>query len=61
MGASFLALPVLLFYDGLLRLVIQHRKQVLRILGRKLLPNEEALTPSNSSVHASISNTLLDV
>lgn len=60
--ASFLAsLLVLFFYNGLLCLVIQHRKQVLCILGSKLLPNEKAFTPSNSCIRIGIGNTLLDV
>lgn len=62
MVARFLAsLLVLLFYDGLLCWVIQHREQVLRMLGSKLLPNEKALTSSTSSIRIGIRNTLLDV
>lgn len=50
-----------LFDDGLLRLVINHSKDILCILRRQLLPDEKALSPSLSRIRIGIRDTLLDV
>ena len=52
---------LLLFNDSLLRLVIELHEEALGILGRQLLPDEEALASIQSCLRVGITDRLLDV